>query len=41
MSNFFEKLDLVKATVTKIDKGLINDQKYPENFVFQLFIILR
>ena len=34
----------LKGTVMQIEKALINDgfviQKYPENFAFQLFLIL-
>ena len=39
-------LSRIKGTVMHIEKALINDclylfQKYPENFAFQLFIILQ
>ena len=30
----------IKGTVMQIEKALVNDQKYPEDFAFQLFIIL-
>ena len=36
---------MFKGTVMQIEKGMINDryvfQGYPENFAFQLFIILQ
>ena len=38
-------LYMLKGTVVQIEKALINDyyvfQKYPENFTFQLFIVLK